>query len=173
MKYFTFTGFAAVLLLASCSNNNSNAVAGYQKTIDSLTTVISADHSSDVAALMAADSLWSLAANTKGVEGFLSYYAEGAMQLPPNSKILTTKEEIERASKGLYAMPGVSISWKAKSAEVSRSGELGYLIEEYTINYKDAKGKPVTEVGKSIEVWKKQADGSWKCTRDMWSPNGK
>jgi len=173
MKYFTLTCFAALLLFTSCSNNNPKVVAGYQKTIDSLSAVISADHSSEAAALMAADSMWSLAANTKGEEGFLSYYADNAVILPPNEKILTTREEIEKEAKGLYSVPGVSISWKAKSAEVSRSGELGYVIEEYTLSYKDAKGKPVVELGKSIEVWKKQADGRWKCIGDMWSPNSK
>jgi ketosteroid isomerase-like protein len=38
---------------------------------------------------------------------------------------------------------------------------------EVTVN--DAKGKPVTDRGKFVEIWKKQADGTWKCVVDMWN----
>jgi ketosteroid isomerase-like protein len=33
----------------------------------------------------------------------------------------------------------------------------------------DAAGKPMTDKGKYLEVWKKQADGTWKCVVDMFN----
>ena len=33
----------------------------------------------------------------------------------------------------------------------------------------DAKGKPIRDTGKILEIWKKQADGSWKCAVDTWN----
>ena len=36
-----------------------------------------------------------------------------------------------------------------------------------TVN--DAKGKPVTDRGKYVEAWKKQADGAWKVVEDIYN----
>jgi ketosteroid isomerase-like protein len=33
----------------------------------------------------------------------------------------------------------------------------------------DAQGKPVTDNGKFVEVWKKQSDGKWKCVADTYN----
>jgi len=30
-------------------------------------------------------------------------------------------------------------------------------------------GKPMNDNGKMVEIWKKQADGNWKCIVDTWS----
>jgi hypothetical protein len=34
---------------------------------------------------------------------------------------------------------------------------------------KDARGKTVSDTGKSVEVWKKQADGKWKTVADIFN----
>jgi ketosteroid isomerase-like protein len=33
----------------------------------------------------------------------------------------------------------------------------------------DPTGTSVNDRGKYLEVWKKQADGTWKCVMDMWN----
>ena len=33
----------------------------------------------------------------------------------------------------------------------------------------DASGKTIKDHGKFVEIWKKQADGSWKCAVDMFN----
>jgi ketosteroid isomerase-like protein len=35
----------------------------------------------------------------------------------------------------------------------------------------DAKGKPITDRGKYVTVWKKQADGNWKVVVDIFNSN--
>jgi ketosteroid isomerase-like protein len=37
-----------------------------------------------------------------------------------------------------------------------------------TIN--DAEGRPMTERGRSVTVWRKEARGGWKCVVDIWNP---
>jgi ketosteroid isomerase-like protein len=37
------------------------------------------------------------------------------------------------------------------------------------LSYAGHHGKPMTDQGKTLEIWKKQTDGSWKCVADMWS----
>jgi len=39
----------------------------------------------------------------------------------------------------------------------------------YELSETDANGKPMVDKGKYLEIWKKQADGSWKCVADMFN----
>ena len=39
----------------------------------------------------------------------------------------------------------------------------------YEFKETDAGGKPITDKGKYLEIWKKHADGSWKCVADMFN----
>ena len=57
-----------------------------------------------------------------------------------------------------------------QSAQVAKSGELGYLYGTYQLSIKDPKGGPaITDTGKVLEVWKKQSDGKWKCIVDTYN----
>ena len=123
----------------------------------------------DEAALKNLDAEWSKAAGAKDVDKTVSYYADDAIVLPPNSPALTSKEAIRTMWNGMLSAPGFSGGWKATKVEVARSGDLGYLTGTYEITENDAAGKPMTDKGKLLEVWKKQADGSWKCVVDMFS----
>jgi uncharacterized protein (TIGR02246 family) len=123
----------------------------------------------DEAALKNLDAEWSKAAGAKDLEKTVSYYSDDALVLPPNSPALTSKEAIRAMWKGMLSAPGFAGGWKATKVEVARSGDLGYLTGTYEITENDASGKPITDKGKLLEVWKKQADGSWKCVADMFS----
>lgn len=123
----------------------------------------------DEATLKNLDAEWSKAAGAKDVDKTVSYYADDAIVLPPNSPALTSKEAIRAMWKGMLSAPGFSGGWKATKVEVARSGDLGYLTGTYEITQNDVAGKPMNDKGKLLEVWKKQADGSWKCVADMFS----
>jgi len=89
--------------------------------------------------------------------------------MPPNIPTLTGKEPIQTLWKSMLDSPDFSGGWKATKVEVARSGDLAYVSGNYEFNEKDNGGKPITDKGKYLEVWKKQADGSWKCVADMFS----
>jgi len=44
----------------------------------------------------------------------------------------------------------------------------GTYFANFTIPGLDA---PMEDQGKTLQVWKKQVDGSWKIHRDIWSSN--
>jgi ketosteroid isomerase-like protein len=48
---------------------------------------------------------------------------------------------------------------------------MGYLIEHSKITVNDSSGKSSTQHFRSVTVWKKQADGSWKNVVDVMSPD--
>ena len=56
-----------------------------------------------------------------------------------------------------------SVTWEATRVEVSAAGDLAYSMGTYEYSLKDAEGNPVSGKGKFVDIWKKQADGSWKA----------
>jgi ketosteroid isomerase-like protein len=114
------------------------------------------------------DTKWSKAAATHDLAGVLSFYADDATVLPPNEAMITTKQAIHDEWAALL-MSGVDLSWKAEKVESASSGDFVYETGTYALQVKDANGNPITDKGKVLQVWKKQADGSWKAVADMWS----
>jgi ketosteroid isomerase-like protein len=118
-------------------------------------------------ALRDLDAQWSAAAGAKDVDKTVSFYSDDAIVMPPNASSATTKEAIRAIWKDL--LTDASISWKTKEVEVAQSGDIGYTSGTYEVTMTDPTGTPVNDRGKYLEVWKKQADGTWKCVMDMWN----
>jgi ketosteroid isomerase-like protein len=114
----------------------------------------------DERAVREADAACSKAAAAKDVEGTVSFFAEDAVKLQP-------KESIRKSVSELMANPGFALSWQASKVEASRGGDLAYAVGTYQFTLNNAKGKPVTDRGKFVAVWKKQTDGHWKMVADM------
>ena len=164
-----FFTLASVVLCLIGSSNQQNQPTNYQNTIDSLKAIISADHSSDAAAISKADGAWDRASEAKSVEGWLSNYTDDAIMMPPGENVCRDKASREASIKNMFAIPGVSLRFQSTKVEVSRMGDLGYAAGVYQWSSKDAKGKDFHETGKYCETWKKQPDGNWKCIVDIWN----
>ena len=89
--------------------------------------------------------------------------------LPAHAAIATTKESIRNIFQKLLAIPGVSLSWKPTKVTAAESGDLAYSTGAYEMSAPDDSGKPSIDRGKYVAVWKKQADGNWKVSLDMWN----
>ena len=87
--------------------------------------------------------------------------------MPPNAPSATTKEAIRKIWKDL--LTDANISWKRKNVEVTQSGDLAFSSGTYEVTLNYPTGTPVNDRGKYLEVWKKQADGKWKCVADAWN----
>jgi uncharacterized protein (TIGR02246 family) len=120
-------------------------------------------------ALKKLDAEWADAAKAKDVEKTVSYYAENAIVMPPNSAALTTKDAIRKGWKEMIETPGAGLTWQATKVEVAVSGDLAYVTGTYEDTITGADGQKTVDKGKYLEVLKKQADGSWKCVADMWN----
>jgi ketosteroid isomerase-like protein len=101
----------------------------------------------------------------KGLDGFMTYFAEDGAELVNGGGIVTGKENIRQAL-GPWG-PDLSLTWTPVKAEMAASGDLGYTYGTYVFKDKDKDGKLVTEYGKYATVWKKQKDGGWKVVMDM------
>ena len=127
------------------------------------------NRAADVSTLRDLDAQWSKTAGTNDVDATVAYYSDDASLLPPNAPIVNGKQAIRAAWAALLA-PGVSLSWQSDKVEASRSSDLAYMTGTYTMSTKQSLSKaPVTEQGKYVEVWKKQADGKWKVVADIFN----
>ena len=127
------------------------------------------DVEAEAAAIRAAEDEALEIAQAKDAERWASVYANDARVFPPNALLVTGKEAIRTLFAELFASPGFEIDWEVTQVEVSRAGDLGYVVGTYEIMVDDAEGNPVTDRGKWIAIWKKQADGTWKCIEDIWN----
>jgi ketosteroid isomerase-like protein len=121
------------------------------------------------AALRDVDLQWSKAAGAKSVNEFIAFFADDAAVFAPNMPAMTSKEAVQRWMSGLMANPGYALSWQPTKAGVSSGGDLGYTMGTYELTLNGPKGKPVTDHGKYLTLWKKQADGGWKVLADTFN----
>ncbi len=112
---------------------------------------------------------WSKVALAKDVDRFVANYAEDASAMAPNEPIATGKQAIRSTIGKMFALPGLALSFQTAKVEVARSGDMAYTHGAYTMTMNDAKGKPMTDKGKYVTVYRKQADGSWKAVADMFN----
>src|SRR5215471_13897586 len=118
----------------------------------------------DEKAVREADEQWSKVAGAKDLDKTVSFYADDAVVLPPNQAAVTRKDDIRNLWKG-FLDSLTDISWKTNRVETAKSGDMAYLIGTYEMTMKDG----TKDKGKYCEVWKKQADGKWKVSADMFS----
>jgi uncharacterized protein (TIGR02246 family) len=123
----------------------------------------------DEAAVRKTDADWVNAAKSRKAEDWVAFYSDDAVLLPPNDKTVSGKDSIRKMIGEMLAAPNVVISWAPTKVEVAKSGDIAYLYGTYQMSWDDATGKPVSDSGKMVEIWKKQADGNWKCIVDSWN----
>jgi ketosteroid isomerase-like protein len=128
-----------------------------------------ADPTAEEAAIKKADEEWAKTAQSRNVDGWLAFYADDAVIMPPNDIAAYGKEGARKPVSELLALPGLVITWEATNVEVARSGDIGYLTGEYLVAFKNDHGQTATDRGKLLQVWRKQPDGSWKCIADTWN----
>jgi ketosteroid isomerase-like protein len=106
------------------------------------------------------------AAAEKGAEGYMSYYADDAVEVPNGTDAIHGKANIAKTM-GFLNDKNNQLMWTPVDAGISMSGDLGYTSGTYEFRSKDKDGKPTVSYGKYTSIWKKQPDGSWKVVLDM------
>lgn len=86
----------------------------------------------------------------------------GPTALPPNQKAVHGRQAIETLCKDM--IEEVKGTASVTIVEVGSDGDLAYQMG--TILFE---GTGLTEVGKFVEIIKRQADGSWKVHLTIWN----
>jgi len=154
--------------MRQCRNSVFAAAAAIAVFVSAF-SVFAVDMDANAKALAQLDDDWSKAAATRDVDRVASFYAEDAIAYPPNAPMAIGRGAAKQVWASYFADSTFSISWKTLHAEVSKSGELGFTAGTYEVSFTDPDGKQVNEKGKYLCTWKKQSDGTWKASHDMWN----
>lgn len=139
----------------------SLSVAGCASTFDS---------ASEGTALLQRDAEWAqLAYAGKDVEKIVSYWSDDAVVLPPGRPELRGRAAIRAYITKNLKTPGFRIHWKSSNVRFSPDGNLAYMDGVNEITVPGADGKPRTLRERGITVWRRDADGQWRCVVDIWN----
>ncbi len=161
MKKILVSSLMAVILMSACKNEST--------TTEIEKTSSLSDSTAAVNEINKTDSLWDDQSAQNSVKGWLSFYSDDAIVLPPGENICKDKASREAVIQAYFSTPGAKMRFHPTKTEVSKSGDLGYSTGVYQFSFKDPTGKDAHENGKFNEIWKKQSDGNWKCIVDIWN----
>src|SRR5262245_9408372 len=119
----------------------------------------------DKAALRQNDQEFATAANAKDFGRCASMYLDDASVLAPNGAAVQGREQIQ---KFLSGFPPIS-DFKVDVVDLDGRGDLAYVRGNYTMTVSPANAPVIHDRGKYVEIWRKQADGSWKIKWDIFN----
>jgi uncharacterized protein (TIGR02246 family) len=104
------------------------------------------------------------ASNEGDAESLASLYADDAVLLPPDHEPIHGREAI-----GEFWQQGTDTGLEVTTLRLEVNGDLAYLVGRYRL--------PPTEheeadSGQYVLCLKRQDDGSWKLTADIWNGSG-
>ena len=98
-------------------------------------------------------------------------YTDDAIVMPPNEPPTEGKQAIEKSLAELISKLQLS-NLQLSISEVDVQGNTAIVRGTYSSNFMvPGMDVPMEDRGKTLAVWKKQADGSWKLHRDIWNSN--
>jgi uncharacterized protein (TIGR02246 family) len=118
------------------------------------------------AAINAASDEFAKAGDAKDLDKVMTYYTDDAVLFVPSAPAAVGKDAVRKAWQGFLAGPSSKVEISGTIIDVAASGDLAFERGSFTITSTDAKGKTTSMTGKLVDVWKKQADGSWKMAAD-------
>jgi len=135
-----------------------------QKTAD-------ADVEADVAAIRQVLDRYLLAVNTNDMDLFMTCWADDAKRMEADFNIIVGKEDIRERFKIFFDHLSIDIAFYGE-IEVEVADDLGFSIGNVIIESAPLEGGPTSYQDiKVTDIFKRQADGSWKIYMDHTSPN--
>lgn len=102
------------------------------------------------------------------MEGVMSLYTDDAILLPPNGASLIGKEAMRAWQETNFE--GHSFEFKIDSEEIVISGDLAFSRGTLSLTATSkTDGNSFSGEGKYILILRRQNDGSWKATHDIWN----
>jgi ketosteroid isomerase-like protein len=93
------------------------------------------------------------------------YYAADAQLLPPNQAAVAGRDALIAFLGGFPPFT----DFRLEVGTMEGQGGYAWVHGRYSMTVTMPGAAPAKDEGKYLEVWQKQADGSWKSIRDMFS----
>ena len=122
----------------------------------------------DEKAIRDSEAAWVRAFATKEPEKAAAFYADDAASMLPDTPLMTGKKAIIAGMKPELGDPNFSLVFAPTKVEIAKSGDIAYSQGTFRYTTTDPKTKKrVGQAGNYVEVYKKQADGTWKVEEDI------
>jgi uncharacterized protein (TIGR02246 family) len=112
-------------------------------------------------AIEAAVSRYVAASNEGDADALSELYTDDAVLLPPDHAPVQGRRAI-----GDYWRQGTDTGLQVQTLRVEVDGAIGYLIGQYTL---PATAAEPADSGKYLMCLRRQRDGSWKLSADIWN----
>ena len=153
---------AVVLIAAACTPKGETALK------DSAATAAPpvVDAAAVRQAIEQANASFTQAVKQGDTVGMVANYADDAVMMMEGTPAWHGRSEIAKQIIAAFKpMKGADV--KLTTSQVDIGGDYAIETGTYETTVSPPGGKPATEKGKYVAVWKKQADGSWKIYRDV------
>lgn len=106
--------------------------------------------------------------NSNNAAAFMSMVTDDVVMLSPNEPAVTGKKAVRTWITAYYQ--AFTSHWDKRVVNFVEAGD--WAFEVYTYKQTDkpkAGGKDVTDTGKGLIVYHREADGKWRVARDAWN----
>jgi uncharacterized protein (TIGR02246 family) len=153
---------AAALLLPACQAGekpaNNTVEANGPATVDT---------GADEQAIRGQVDRWLQLVKAKDAAAIATLYAEDGAVMPPNGPIGKGHAAIQKTWASMMQTPGFDLTFVPEQIIVSSSGDMALDRGTYKLAIAPG-GKPQTDTGKYVVVWRK-IGGEWKAAADIFN----
>jgi uncharacterized protein (TIGR02246 family) len=159
LRPLTLSTFIALLLVTAGCTSTATTPAPAPDT-----------RAADVQAVHDVEAAWLKDEMSKDADKWVSYFAEDGSGLYPGMATLNGRAALKAAMAPFMTDPNFSLTFQSTRAMASKGGDMVYSQGTYTMTMTDPKTKKaMTDKGKFLTVYMKQADGSWKAVADTYN----
>ena len=123
---------------------------------------------SDVATIQAIFKEYDDAIMAGDLEGYLSLFVDDCVVLPPNAKVLLGKDSYRSYARPIIEQFDMEEAITVEETQVAGDWAFARGSFKWLLTPK-AGGEAIEEIGKAITILKRQPDGVWKISRNIWN----
>jgi ketosteroid isomerase-like protein len=113
--------------------------------------------------LMALDRDFDDATASRGLDGWMSFFAGDAVMMPAGAPMLVGADAIRQHMRQTFLTPGFALRWEP--VDGYGTDDLGYTYGVYKTTAPDATGKLAVSYGKYVTIWRREGK-DWKIVLD-------
>lgn len=121
--------------------------------------------SADADAIRAARTAFETAVRDTAWAAWADIYSADAVLGPPNQPAVVGREALMRWARMLPPITSFTLT----ELDIDGRGDLAFVHGRYHMVVQPPGAPAAPDSGKYIEVWRKQANGSWKVSRDVFN----
>jgi ketosteroid isomerase-like protein len=126
------------------------------------------DAAAESSKLAQRDADWSsVSFEGKDIERIVAYWSDDAHLLQPGLPPIDGKAAIRAFVTASLKIPGFRIHWVSEKPVFSPDGKMAYLLSNVETTAPGANGALESTRGRSVTVWRRDADDAWRCVVDI------